>query len=104
MHSALQETHLFCCLRENSLLEYIEKILSEDEVVGLYTACNVLVHPYRGEGFGLPILEAMACGIPAIVTNGGACLDFCNEKNSLLVQANKKISKEKRVGNRRIFS
>ncbi len=81
-------------------VEYIEKILSEDEITGLYTASNVLVHPYRGEGFGLPILEAMACGIPVIVTNGGACLDFCNEKNSLLVQANKKISKEKRVGNR----
>jgi tetratricopeptide (TPR) repeat protein len=81
-------------------VEYIEKILSEDEIVGLYTACNAFVHPYRGEGFGLPILEAMACGIPAIVTNGGACLDFCNENNSLLVQANKKISKEKRVGNR----
>ena len=27
---------------------------------GLYTACDVLVHPYRGEGFALPVLEAFA--------------------------------------------
>ena len=25
---------------------------------GLYTACQALVHPYRGEGLGMPILEA----------------------------------------------
>ena len=37
----------------------------------LYRACDVLVHPYRGEGFAMPVLEAMACGLPVIVTNGG---------------------------------
>ena len=42
--------------------------LSEAELAGLYTACDCLVHPYRGEGFGLPIAEAMACGLPVIVT------------------------------------
>jgi glycosyltransferase involved in cell wall biosynthesis len=26
----------------------------------LYAACDALVHPYRGEGFALPVLEAMA--------------------------------------------
>lgn len=82
-------------------IEYIEQILSETELTGLYAASNILAHPYRGEGFGLPILEAMACGIPAIVTNGGACLDFCNSKNSLLITATKKLFKEKFVGDRR---
>ena len=69
---------------------YLDGTLPDSEVAGLYRACDVLVHPYRGEGFGLPILEAMACGIPAIVTNGGACLDFCDDDNSVLVPARRR--------------
>jgi len=79
-------------------IEYIDKTLSEKEIAGLYTACDALVHPYRGEGFGLPILEAMASGLPVIVTNGGACLDFCNDENSLLIDAEKKYFSEKNIG------
>ncbi len=55
---------------------YIEDDLSDKQMVGLYNACDCLVHPYRGEGFGLPVLEAMACGLPVIVTAGGATDDF----------------------------
>jgi glycosyltransferase involved in cell wall biosynthesis/Tfp pilus assembly protein PilF/ubiquinone/menaquinone biosynthesis C-methylase UbiE/pyruvate-formate lyase-activating enzyme/dTDP-glucose pyrophosphorylase len=83
-------------------IEYIDTQLSENALIGLYTACNVLVHPYRGEGFGLPIIEAMACGIPAIVTNGGACLDFCNESNSLLISAKKVTYPDKSIGGKEL--
>ncbi len=83
-------------------IEYIDTLLSENDLIGLYTASNVLVHPYRGEGFGLPVLEAMACGIPAIVTNGAACLDFCNESNSLLISAKKVIYPDKSIGGKEL--
>ena len=53
----------------------------------LYRSCDALVHPYRGEGFGMPIAEAMASGLPVIVPNGGAALDFCSERNAWLVPA-----------------
>lgn len=46
--------------------------LSRSELASLYTACDVLVHPYRGEGFCLPVLEARACGLPVLATGGGA--------------------------------
>lgn len=55
---------------------YLNEELAPESLPGLYTACDCLVHPYRGEGFGLPILEAMACGLPVIVTSGGAADDF----------------------------
>jgi hypothetical protein len=55
----------------------LDQELSDEEVAGLYRACEVLVHPYRGEGFAMPVLEAMACGIPAIVTEGGPTDEFC---------------------------
>jgi glycosyltransferase involved in cell wall biosynthesis len=54
----------------------IDDDLSTDEVAALYRACDVLVHPYRGEGFAMPVLEAMACGLPAIVTAGGPTDEF----------------------------
>jgi tetratricopeptide (TPR) repeat protein len=48
-------------------------------MASLYRACDVFVSPYRGEGFCLPALEAMACGLPVIVTDGGATDDFVDE-------------------------
>lgn len=58
---------------------YLDTELPPEALPGLYAACDCLVHPYRGEGFGLPILEAMACGLPVIVTAGGAADDFAKE-------------------------
>src|SRR5262249_37628289 len=50
--------------------------LTEEELARLYAAADALVHPYRGEGFGLPVLEAMACGLPVVVTAGGPTDEF----------------------------
>ena len=79
-------------------IEYIKDELGADELAGLYTACNCLVQPYRGEGFGLPIAEAMASGLPAIVTGHGAALDYCSEENAYLIPARVVRLREKRIG------
>jgi Glycosyl transferases group 1 len=51
--------------------------MTTEEVAELYRYCDVLVHPYRGEGFAMPVLEAMASGLPVITTAGGPTDEFC---------------------------
>lgn len=77
---------------------HLTEDLSEDGVASLYAACDALVHPYRGEGYGLPIAEAMACGKPTVVTNFGAALDFANASNSCLIPARKTILDQTHIG------
>lgn len=59
--------------------------LSHKELSAIYNDCDCFVFPSRGESFGLPPLEAMACNKPIIVTNWGGMLDFCNNENAYLI-------------------
>ncbi len=68
-------------------LLYIPDTLPDSAMAQLYCSADCLVHPYRAEGFGLPIAEAMACGLPVIVTGFGACLDFCDSETAYLLPA-----------------
>jgi glycosyltransferase involved in cell wall biosynthesis len=43
--------------------------ISDETMVELYNLCALFVFPSWHEGFGLPVLEAMACGAPTIVAN-----------------------------------
>ena len=45
---------------------------SEPELAGLYRGASALIFPSRYEGFGLPVLEAMASGTPVVATTAGA--------------------------------
>jgi hypothetical protein len=46
----------------------------------LYTSVDCFVLPTRGEGWGMPILEAMACGVPTIATDWSAQSDFLDDE------------------------
>ena len=66
-------------------IEYLTGDLTESEVAALYRSCDVLTAPYRGEGFGLPIAEAMASGLPVIVTAAGGARDFVDGSWAYLI-------------------
>lgn len=61
--------------------------LSLADMRRLFGAMDAYVSPYRGEGFNLPVIEAIACGTPAIVTAGGATDDYCAGPLALKVMA-----------------
>lgn len=62
-----------------------ERPLSAVELAGLYTACHAFVLPTRGEGWGLPLLEAMAAGLPVIATRWSAPTDFLHDGIAYLI-------------------
>lgn len=50
----------------------VKGYVTEDEKVALYRAADAFVYPSIAEGFGLPVLEAMACGTSVVTTMGSA--------------------------------
>lgn len=70
--------------------EYPAVVLLDDDwtpaqMQGLYSACEILVAPSRGEGFGLPIAEAMRHDMAVIATGWGGHCDFCSEDTAWLL-------------------
>jgi glycosyltransferase involved in cell wall biosynthesis len=55
-------------LKLDSRVHFVGRVSSE-ELLYLYNAAELLAHPAFYEGFGLPPLEAMACGLPVIASN-----------------------------------
>jgi glycosyltransferase involved in cell wall biosynthesis len=53
--------------------------LTDEEIVYAYRAARVLVLPSLAEGFGLPVLEAMACGTPVICSNSWSLPEVAGE-------------------------
>lgn len=57
-------------------LVYYGQALSMTDMAALYQAADTYVSPYRAEGFNVPVLEAVASGVPVICTRGGSTDDF----------------------------
>jgi len=66
-------------------IEYRTDDLTDAQIAALYRSCDLLALPYRGEGFGLPIAEAMASGLPVLVTARGGAQDFSREPWAYLI-------------------
>lgn len=91
----IRKNELFESLRDARKvmgLDFVPKIslipgyLSQSELPALYQKVDCAVLPTRAEGWCMPALEAMSCGVPVIITGEGGQLAFCNQKNSLLIR------------------
>jgi glycosyltransferase involved in cell wall biosynthesis len=62
---------LFTFIKQSSIGDRLlfTGYLDDDDLRALYSSCTVFVYPSIYEGFGLPPLEAMACGAPVIASN-----------------------------------
>lgn len=81
-------------LRKNNLtkiprIEFIFDYIEDPELPSIFACADVYVAPTRGEAWGLPIIQAMSCGLPPIVTSWGGQMDYCNRHNSFLIKLDK---------------
>ncbi|MCO8120677.1 glycosyltransferase family 4 protein [Stieleria sp. TO1_6] len=72
---------------ERELFDNVQVLgrVPESELPEVYGSCRGWIFPSRLEGFGLPILEAMACHTPVIGTTAGAGRDLISQGGGILV-------------------
>jgi glycosyltransferase involved in cell wall biosynthesis len=58
--------------------------VAEADKAALLTGAEVFAYPSRYEGFGLPVLEAMACGTPVVTTTGGSLPEVAGDAATLV--------------------
>jgi glycosyltransferase involved in cell wall biosynthesis len=74
-------------------LRYSQDTLSFMDLAKLYQSADAYVSPYSAEGFNMPVLEAIACGLPVVCTAGGPTDDFCTDDFALRINS-KRVPKK----------
>ena len=66
-------------------VRWIDRDLEDRDLQGLYNLAHCYVHPARGEGFGLPVAEAMAAGVPVISVAHSGLADLVSTKTAVTI-------------------
>ena len=74
-------------------IELIDRDVDDEALLRLYREADAVVLPTRGEGFNLPAAEAMAAGVPLIVTGAGGHMDFCDVSTARLIEYRPALSR-----------
>lgn len=64
---------------------WIDRDLDRAQIDGLYRVASAYVHTARGEGFGLPVAEAMLAGVPVISVASTGLADFVNADTAAVI-------------------
>ena len=64
--------------RDAEGVQWLGKV-TDDQLVGLYNQATVFAYPSLAEGFGLPIVEAMACGTPVLTSGVSSLIEVGGE-------------------------
>jgi len=75
---------LAALLRVGESLHFARELHGEAELSCLYSGASLLVQPSLAEGFGLPPLEAMACGTPVLASDAGSLPEVLGDAAVLL--------------------
>jgi len=67
---------LLADIAKNPNIEFKGRV-DDDELVNLYSGAECFVYPSLYEGFGIPPLEAQACGCPCVVSNSASLPEVC---------------------------
>ena len=67
MERQLREVAHHCKLKDSDLI--FTGYIGDEDLVQMYNACRLVAFPSWMEGFGLPVLEAMRCGVPVVCGN-----------------------------------
>ena len=64
----------------------VERGVDTTQLRNLYVASDAYLSTSKAEGLGIPILEAMACGIPVVATDTGAITELLEDGRGFLVE------------------
>lgn len=67
-----------------SYVEYYQNP-SKDKIVELYSSSDIFIFPSLEEGWGLTLIEALACGCIVVATNTGCVLDIGKDKENMMI-------------------
>lgn len=82
----------------------IEQHYTPAQLRALYRSAAMLVAPSRGEGFGLPLAEAILLDVPVVTTNYSGQLDFCRPETAWLVDYHMSTSQAHVAGSHSLWA
>lgn len=82
---ASEEFKLLKKFKLENRIRYIVGEFSDEFIRGLISACDIYIAPSRGEGFGLPLVQAQMCGKPVVTTFGTSTQEIVVQERTGLI-------------------